>query len=87
MDTLSNTWCSFWTIQILEKPQMINSEAGHLFTKQPKKGHLEVVKHLCNLLQDKNPSDGNGLTPVHSAAFGGHIDIVKYLVQFLDNKN
>ena len=44
-------------------------------------------KHLCNLLQDKNPSDDNGVTPLHSAAETGQIDIVKYLVQFLDNKH
>ena len=50
-------------------------------------GHLKVVKHLCNLLQNKNPSDDNGYTPLHSAALNGHIDIVKYLVQFLDNKH
>ena len=49
------------------------------------KGHLSVVEHICNLLQDKNPSDDNGYTPLHNAAFNGHLQIVQYLVQFLDN--
>ena len=46
-----------------------------------------MVKHLCKLLQDKNPSDDHGDTPLHRAAKNGHIDIVKYLVQFVDNKH
>ena len=50
-------------------------------------GHLEVVKHFCNLLQDKNPRDHHGDTPLHRAAAAGHFAIVKYLVQFLYNKH
>ena len=36
---------------------------------------------------DKNPSDDNGYTPLHSAANKGHLDVVKYLVQRIQNKN
>ena len=48
---------------------------------------MEVVKHFCGFLKDKNPSDNRGFTPLHVAAGNGHIDVVKYLVQFLDNKH
>ena len=37
----------------------------HLAAKQ---GHLMIVKHLCSFLEDKNPKDDNGTTPLHSAA-------------------
>ena len=50
-------------------------------------GQLKVVKHICNLLVDKNPKDKVGTTPLHLAALHGHLDIVKYLVQFVKDKH
>ena len=64
-----------------------------MFTSEKIGGKIrfEVVKHFCNLPQDKNPSDAmivdNGATPLHHAAYEGQIDIVKHLVKFLDNRN
>ena len=50
-------------------------------------GHLDIVKFLASILADKNPSDVNGVTPLHWAAIGGHLDIVKYLTSLLEDKN
>ena len=47
-------------------------------------GCLEVAKHLCNLLEDKNPIANDGLTPLHVAALYGHLSIIECLVPHLD---
>ena len=49
-------------------------------------GHLPVVKHICNLIEDKNPQDAIGFTPLHNAAYRGHLEVVKYLLQFVEDK-
>ena len=38
-------------------------------------------------MENKNPSDNLGWTPLHIAAENGHLDIVKYIVQDLDERN
>ena len=43
-------------------------------------GHLPVVQHIAGLLDDKNPKDSNGITPLHVAAENGHLEVIKYLV-------
>ena len=50
-------------------------------------GHLEIVKHLVQFLDDKNPADKDGQTPLHWAATHCHLDIVKHLVPFLKDVN
>ena len=49
-------------------------------------GHLPVVKHICNLIEDKNPKDEISFTPLHNAACRGHLEVVKYLLQFVEDK-
>ena len=48
-------------------------------------GHLSVVQHICGHLEDKNPKDSNGFTPLHLAAANGHLEVVKHLTQFVDD--
>ena len=51
------------------------------------KGHLPVVQHICNLLEDKNPKDSNDVTPLHSAAGSGHLEVVKFLADHVEDKH
>ena len=35
-------------------------------------------------LDDKNPEDNNGITPLHIAAAKGHVDVYKQIIQCID---
>ena len=39
-------------------------------------GHFAIVEFLMSLLEDKNPSDDNLITPLHLAAHTGQNNIV-----------
>ena len=52
-----------------------------------KKGHLPLLKALIERLENKNPADDNGVSPLYSAAEHGQLEIVKFLVPKLTNKN
>ena len=43
--------------------------------------------YLCDQLQDKNPKNKYGETPLHSAALWGKTEVVKYLVSVVDDKH
>ena len=38
-------------------------------------------------MDDKNPKDGNGWTPLHSAAKGGHLEVCKFILENVEDKN
>ena len=38
-------------------------------------------------LEDKNPKDSNGFTPLHHAALNGHLDICKLIMEQVENQN
>ena len=42
-------------------------------------GHVEIVKFLATLVDNPNPQDTLGYTPIYHAASEGHLEIVKYL--------
>ena len=48
---------------------------------------MEIVKYIVNHLEDKNPADNEGWTPLHIAAQERHLEIVKYISQHLEDKN
>ena len=45
-----------------------------------KKGHLEVCKLLFKNMEEKNPLDSNGKTPLHLASENNHWKVVHYLI-------
>ena len=53
------------------------------------KGHLEMLKHLCQKAPFRNSIQRNSgdITPIHYAAFRGHLDIVKFLALHTSNPN
>ena len=40
-----------------------------------------------SFLDNKNPGNNIGWTPLHSAADGGHVIVYGYIMTFLENKN
>ena len=52
------------------------------------KGHLEIVKFLVPLLENKTiPNDNAGLAPIHYAAKNDQVEVVKYFCHQLQVKN
>ena len=50
-------------------------------------GHFNVVKYLMDSVEDKNPADSSGDTPLHKAAFHGHLAIVSYIMDNIEDKS
>ncbi|AXI24110.1 Ankyrin repeats containing protein [Cardinium endosymbiont of Sogatella furcifera] len=45
------------------------------------KGHLEVIKMLCEYGATPNLETADDTIPLHKAAEGGYLEVVKYLVE------
>ena len=50
--------------------------AAHLAAKN---GWVEVLKTVCPLMDDRNPGDEDGCTPLHVASMEGHLDVFKVI--------
>ena len=42
---------------------------------------------MIKILEDKNPKDNHGWTPLHSAAQYGHLEICKLICRIVNEKN
>ena len=49
-------------------------------------GNISICENIAHL-ENKNPADNEGLTPLHFAASNGHMNIVKYIAEHLEDKN
>jgi ankyrin repeat protein len=47
---------------------------------------LEICKYLVNKIDDKNPSDMNGWTPLHDAALEGSEKVCRLIMNKVENK-
>ncbi len=45
------------------------------------RGHVEIVRLLCDRGADVEARDNGGRRPLHYAAFHGHISVVKELIE------
>ena len=43
-------------------------------------GHLNIIKYLLPLLDDKEPKDCIGQTPLHFATKYGHAEVVMFMI-------
>jgi ankyrin repeat protein len=50
-------------------------------------GHLNICKFIIENVQDKNPADIDGNTPLHFAAISGNLDICKMIMENVQNRN
>ena len=49
-----------------------------------KTGHVEICKLVLGKIDDKNPADNKGWTPLHLAAFNGHLDLCQTIIEQID---
>ena len=49
--------------------------------------HYAIVKLIIEKVQNKNPADYNGTTPLHCAALRGDIDLFNLILEHAANKN
>ena len=50
-------------------------------------GYLEVCRMMIQRVEDKNPANIFGRTPLHFAAYNGHVDVCKLIIDNVDNKH
>ena len=65
-----------------------NENDETIFHHVAKEGHLEMLKHLCEITsRNPNQKDFFGQRPIHYAAEKGHLDIVKFLASYTQDPN
>merc|ERR1712223_1141358 len=47
-------------------------------------GKVSFLEYLSQFVEDLNPGDIKGYTPLHGAAYRGHVDFIRYIVERLD---
>ena len=47
-----------------------------------KYGQKSIIEYVCRFVDERNPHDRWGTTPLHLAAESGYCDIVQFLMQF-----
>mgnify|MGYP002049416097 CR=1 FL=1 len=57
------------------------------FLKMIQKGHLEICRAIMDNLDDKNPRNNDGATPLYLAANCGHLKICQLIIANVDNQN
>lgn len=78
-------------VWLAEQPSLINfsldEECKTLLIIAAEKGHLDIVKFLCELAADVNASMWTDATALHVAVEYGHIEVVKFLISIGANVN
>ena len=73
---------------------IVRSHYGFLFSSSctlpdlhlaAENGHLEVCKLIIDKVNDKNPENEDGQTPLHEAAKGGHLEVCRLLMKSVTN--
>ena len=63
------------------------SETTNTFFRAAKYGHEQFCKMIMEVVEDKNPKDQFGKTPLHWAAGNGHRLICKMIMDEVEDKN
>ena len=71
----------------LFKKETFEKEDGQPFYKSAEFGKLEVCRFFIKNIDDKNPTDSDGLTPLHFAAENGHFQVCQMILEVIDDKN
>ena len=49
--------------------------------------NFKIAEYILSHLEDKNPANNDGCTPLHCAAGNGHLETVNYIAKHLQGKN
>ena len=52
-----------------------------------RRGQMDVFLDVFERSKDKNPQDGNGETPLHTAALHGHLEVCQLILEQVEDKN
>ena len=76
---------------VCEKTGEINPKGNNDFTVLHMAcqggGHEEICEFIINNVEDKNPQDGEGFSPLYDAASRGHSEICKIIIENVNDKN
>ena len=68
--------------------ETFENQNGEPFRYSAKYGNLEVCRFFINNIDDKNPKDDEGLTPLHLAAENGKFQVCQMILEAgIDDKN
>ena len=71
----------------LARNNVDKKEATSTFFRAAKYGHEQFCKLIIDVVEDKNPKDPFGKTPLHWAAGNGHKIICKMIMDEVEDKN
>ena len=75
------------TIEDLIKKICLRKKSGTRLEGAPNFRHLDVCELIMEKIENKNPADDIGWTPLHLAAFNGHLDLTKLIIEKIDYNN
>ena len=68
-----------------------NSDSGatalHYAVAHGNELYIDLAMYILKNVQEKNPGDNNGMTPLHLASLRNHIAFAKFLIDNIDEKN
>ena len=71
----------------LSRNNVDKKETTSTFFRAAKYGHEQFCKLIMDVIEDKNPKDPFGKTPLHWAARNGHKTICKMIMDEVEDKN
>ena len=71
----------------IQRDTPLHFAASQASTHSSSHGHIEIVRYLLSRLDDKNPRNHLGNTPLHRAADIGNCNIVKMIITQVEDKN
>ena len=75
------------TIEDLMEKICLRKKSGIRLEGAPNFRHLDVCELIMEKIENKNPADDIGWTPLHLAAFNGHLDLTKLIIEKIDYNN
>ena len=71
-------------MQHLGNDDWLNCYKGWTSLHEAARGHLLICSLIMDEIQDKNPGDDTGVTPLHAAAAGGKLETFKMIMNKAD---
>ena len=79
--------CRSWKEYVDCRTDLWRRMPRHTYMRAVRDGRLDICQMILEVIDEANPPDSMGWTPLHEAADQGHLEIVKLIMSRVENKN